>query len=147
MSDRVLVIDENLNPRLANQLRNRGRRAVAVEDLRLKSALDPELIEKVFQLYKDPVLVTADDGMPAEHGALLAKVHATVAVVKPWDRDEADIGRWEGQDHRSEEEWSHEILHRWAHTMQTQQTGTNRRYSINAHAAWRPPRRTTRRRT
>ena len=95
MSDRVIVIDENLNPRLARELRNRGRRAVAVEDLRLKSALDPELIEKVFQLYDDPVLITADDAMAAEHGVLLVSVNATVAVIKPWDRAEAHTGRWE----------------------------------------------------
>ena len=144
MSDRVLIIDENLNPRLARELRNRGRRAVAVEDLRLKSALDPELIEKVFQLYDDPVLITADNAMPAEHEALLANVLATVAVVKPWDRDEAHTGRWEGQDHRSEEEWAQEIVHRWAHKIHDQRTGTIRRYSVNTHAPWRRPRRTRR---
>jgi hypothetical protein len=140
MSDRVLVIDENLNPRLARELRNRGRRAVAVEDLRLKSALDPELIEKVFELYDGPVLITADDAMPAEHGALLAKVQATLAVVKPWVREEAHSGNWEGQDHRSEEEWSQEIVHRWAHTIQAQRAGTIRRYSVASHAIWRRPR-------
>jgi len=140
MSDRLIVIDENLNPRLARELRNRGRPSVAVEDLRLKSALDPQLIEKVFQLYDDPVLVTADDAMPAEHGTLLAQVRATVAVLRPWKRDAAHVGSWEGQEHRSEEEWMEEIVHRWAHTIHAQRKGTIRRHSINTHALWRPPR-------
>jgi hypothetical protein len=140
MSDRVLVIDENLNPRLARELRNRGRRARPVEDLAMKSALDPELIRRVFAFFDDPVLVTADDAMPAEHGDVLKSVQATIATVRPWDALHADIGDWEGQKHRTEEEWSQEVVHRWAHRMQTQQRGTWRRYSVNSHSLWRPRR-------
>jgi hypothetical protein len=141
MSGRILVIDENLNPQLARDLRRRGRRSRAVEDLGLKSTLDPELIQKVFQLYDDPVLVTADDSMPAEHANVISSVNATIATIKRWDRAEAYVGDWEGQLHRSEEEWSQEIVHRWAHAMQRQQTGSVRRYGVASHAQWRPPRR------
>lgn len=141
MSDRVLVIDENLNPRLARELRHRGRRASAVEDLRLKSALDPELIRRVFLFFDDPVLVTGDDDMPAEHSAVLASVSATVATIRSWNAKDADIGSWEGQKHRTEDEWSQEIVHRWAQAMQAQRTGTIRRYGPHSHATWRPPRR------
>src|SRR5437764_515602 len=101
MSDRVLVFDADLNPRLARECRNRGRRASSVEELRLKGALDPEVISRVFSFFTDPVLVTGDDGMPAEHAAELAAMNATVAVIQPWDRDVAHVGSWEGQAHRN----------------------------------------------
>ena len=144
MSDRVLVIDEDLNPNLARELRNRGRLASTVEDLRLKSALDPEVIERVFTYFDDPVLITGDDGMPAEHASVLAAFNATVATVTPWRKDDAFVGRWEGADHRSEEEWEREIVHRWAHTIQAQKRGTIRRYGLTSSAMWRPPRRSRR---
>jgi hypothetical protein len=141
VSARVLVIDENLNPRLARELRHRGRRSRTVEDLGLKSALDADLIRRVFALFDDPVLVTADDSMPAEHEEVLRSVDATIATLRPWTPTAADVGRWEGQDHRSEEEWLQEIVHRWAHAMQTQDRGTFRRYGPRSSAPWRAPRR------
>jgi predicted nuclease of predicted toxin-antitoxin system len=147
MSDRVLVFDADLNPRLARECRHRGRRASSVEELRLKGALDPDVIARVFSFFPDAVLVTGDDGMPAEHATALAAVNATVAVIRPWNRKAADIGSWEGQEHRNEDEWEAEIVHRWAHLMQTQRTGTIRRYSVNSYGYWKPKRRSRRRRT
>jgi hypothetical protein len=147
MSDRVLVIDSDLNLRLAKELRNRGRRSRAVEELGLKGSLDPVVIQKVFVLYDDPVLVTGDDDMPAEHATELASVSATVAVVHPWNEEKAHIGKWEGQDHRREDEWEAEIVHRWAHVIQLQRTGTIRRYSVNSYGDWKPKRRSRRTRT
>ncbi len=141
MSERVLVIDEDLPPHLANALLRRGRRATSVQDLRLKSSLDPYVIRKVFGFYDDPVLITGDNDMPAEHASVLAEVNATVAVVKPWSPEEGFVSRWEGQDHRGEDEWEHEVVQRWAHSIQGQVTGTVRRYSLSSHAPWRPPRR------
>ena len=147
MSDRVLVFDADLNPRLARECRNRGRRASSVEELRLKGALDPEVIARAFAFFPDAVLVTGDDGMPAEHAAALAAVNATVAVIRPWSRKAAHIGSWEGQEHRNEDEWEAEIVHRWAHLIQAQRTGTIRRYSANTYGDWKPKRRSRRRRT
>jgi hypothetical protein len=144
MSDRVLVFDADLNPRLARECRNRGRRASSVEELRLKGALDPDVIAKVFAFFPDPVLVTGDDGMPAEHASNLAAVNATVAVIHPWDAEAADIGSWEGQAHRTEDEWEAEIVHRWGHLMQAQRTGTIRRYNLNSYGPWTQKRRRTR---
>jgi hypothetical protein len=148
MSDRVLVFDADLNPRLARECRNRGRRAASVEELRLKGALDPEVIEAVFgRFFDDPVLVTGDDGMPAEHAAALKAVNATVAVIEPWDKETATIGNWEGQEHRNEDEWEAEIVHRWGHLIQTQRRGTIRRYSASSYGLWKPRRGKRRRRT
>jgi hypothetical protein len=138
---RVLVIDESLNPRLANALRHRGRNARPVQEMGLKGTPDPELIRRVFGLFDDPVLVTADDFMPAEHGAVLASEDATVATIKPWVEAEGYIDEWDGQSRRTQGEWEEEIVHRWAHAMQTQRPGTVRRYGLAAHAPWRRPRR------
>jgi hypothetical protein len=144
---RVLVIDENLNPRLARGLRNRGRNSRAVEDIGLKGTPDAELIMRVFGLYDDPVLVTGDDFMPAEHAGALESVNATVATVRPWVESEALTDTWDGQRRRNQSEWEEEVVHRWAHAIQTQRRGTVRRYGLAAHAPWRRPRKRRRSRT
>jgi Domain of unknown function (DUF5615) len=141
---RVLVIDESLNPRLAKELRNRGRHARPVQDLGLKGASDAELIRRVFGLYDDPVLVTADDFMPAEHAGVLLSVNATVATIRPWIESMALTDEWGGERRRNQGEWEEEIVHRWVHVMQIQRTGTTRRYGLAANAIWRRPRRRAR---
>jgi hypothetical protein len=144
MSDRVLVIDENLNPRIARELRNRGRHARPIEDLGLKGAPDPTIIEKVFAFYENVVLVTGDDSLPGEHASALARVKATVATVAPWNRKDAEVGRWDGRDHRNEDEWDQEIVHRWAHLIELQPPGTVKRYRPNAYGDWTARQRSTR---
>ena len=146
MPERVLVIDENLNPRLARELRNRGRNARAIEEMGLKGADDPDLIRRTFAFYNDPVLVTSDDFMPAEHSAVLNDVQATVATIRPWTGTDDD-DYWDGKFHRDPSEWEGEIVHRWAHIIQRQRTGTIRRYGLTSNAAWRLPRRSTRARS
>lgn len=141
MLSRVLVIDESLNPRLAKELRNRGRQSRPVQDLGLKGSPDAELIRRVFALYDDPVLVTADDFMPAEHASALSTVNGTVATIRPWIAADALTDEWDGQQRRDQGEWEEEIIHRWAHAMQAQRAGTVRRYGPAAHAIWRRPRR------
>jgi hypothetical protein len=107
----------------------------------LKGTPDAELIRRVFRLFDDPVLVTADDFMPAEHEAVLASENATVATIRPWLESDAYIDEWDGQRRRTQSEWEEEIVHPWAHAMQTQRTGTVRRYGLASHAPWRRPRR------
>jgi predicted nuclease of predicted toxin-antitoxin system len=141
MSDRVLVIDENLNPRIARELRNRGRNGRAIEDIGLKGAGDTEILERVFALYDDPVLVTGDDSLPADHAAALKSANATVAIVASWEEPEATVAHWDGKVHRNEDEWDQEIVHRWAHIITLQGRGTVRRYRPNGYGKW-----TTRRR-
>jgi uncharacterized protein (DUF433 family)/DNA-binding transcriptional MerR regulator len=43
-SDRVLVVDEDLNPKLVHELRGRGRTAIGVRDIGLAGQKDPEVI-------------------------------------------------------------------------------------------------------
>jgi predicted nuclease of predicted toxin-antitoxin system len=42
--DRLLVVDADLPPRLATELRNRARAATSAAHLGLKTAVDPDLL-------------------------------------------------------------------------------------------------------
>lgn len=138
---RVMVIDEDLNERLARELRNRGRRARAVTEIGLRGEHDTTVLRKVFELFDDVILITGDDSMPADHAGTLSSIGATVATVTPWDEDTAYVGTWEGRTRRNEEEWEQEIVHRWAHAMEDQTSGSVRRYALLRHGVWKPARR------
>ena len=80
--DRLLIIDEGLDGRLASQLEQRGRRAMSNERLGLAGLKDEPLLRAIAALSEvDPVLVTNDDGMPGEHEGLIAKLGLTIATV------------------------------------------------------------------
>jgi hypothetical protein len=138
--DRVLVIDESLNKQLANELRIAAD-ARAVEEIGPKGAKDPAVIERVLGFFHDPVLMTGDDSMPFDHANALDAVSVTVATVALYDENAALVIRWEAQDHRTQEDWQREIVHRWPHTIHEQGAGTIRRYGLNRHGQWRPRRR------
>lgn len=127
---RTLVLDENLNPRLATELLRRGRDATRVQQLGLRGSADPQLIEKLDAQLDAWVLVTADDLLPDTHGDAILRVGATVATISP----EREHG-W------ALEAWRREIVHRWAHVMHDQEDGSVRRYGLRRHAAWRARRR------
>jgi hypothetical protein len=126
----TLVLDENLNPRLATELTRRGRNATRVQELGLRGSADPQLLDKLDSQLDIWVLVTADDRLPDSHSEAVHRVGATVATINP----EREAG-W------PLEEWRREIVHRWAHTMQDQAEGTLRRYTLRRHGVWRPRRR------
>jgi hypothetical protein len=125
-SQRLLVIDESLDRRLAHQLEQRGRKAASAERLELLGLLDPEVLRTLSKRDDDWMLVTGDDDMPGEHGPLIAGLGVTIATVD--GRRLHDWGR---------EEWKKEIVHRWAHSMQAQPPGTVRRYGLVRHGVWR----------
>jgi hypothetical protein len=127
---RIIVIDENLNKRLATELSYRGRNATSVAALGLRGSSDPELLLKLDSQLDDWVLVTADDALPEDHAEQIEAVGATVAAVDP-NRYPA----WHL------EAWRREIVHRWAHAIHVQQAGTARRYGLLRHGPWRPRRR------
>jgi hypothetical protein len=130
-ADRVLVIDEDLNPRLVTELKYRGRTAVGVRELQLGSSDDEIVIAQVFTIYDDPVLVTGDDDMPAEHADTLELYTATVATIGPPPRELAS----------QEDAWERDIVHRWAAAMQDQEMGSIRRYYPSGGSAWTPRKR------
>jgi hypothetical protein len=128
---RLLAVDEGLDTRLASQLEQRGRLAKSAAFLGLTGLKDEALLQAIARLEDpDPVLVTNDDDMPGEHGKLIAKLGLTIATI--------DGRRKPGW---PPEAWKKETLHRWAHVMQAQQSGTQRRYSPSGHATWTPRRR------
>jgi predicted nuclease of predicted toxin-antitoxin system len=109
MAGRLLHLDENLPRRLAAELEARGHPARAHRALPDAPATDTGLIRS---LDGDVVLVTADEGMPREHRALLRERRVPVAIV-----------------HADNETAKRETVHRWAHVMATQPPGSIRRYS------------------
>lgn len=127
---RVLLIDADLNKRLAAELRRRGRQAHAVSEFLPEGTLDPDILRYASATFVDAVLVTGDDAMPWEHGDVVAETKATIAVIAP------------GHPHDpNEDAREREIVHRWAHRIQDQATGTVRRYHLTGPVRWTPRRR------
>jgi hypothetical protein len=129
---RLLVLDENMWPRLATvELIGRGRAAIALKHTELLGAEDPEVITTVGG-WTDVVLVTNDDNMPSEHGDLLARSGLTLAVLAPRTDRAFSLQAWE-----------RETVHRWVHLIATQSDGSVVRYTPFGHSMWRPRRRST----
>ena len=122
-----LVIDECLDKRLASELTRRGRMATSVSALGLRGLDDPELLHKLAQRDHPCVIVTADEAMPLDWMDALTATGTTLAVV---------------DHHRSHTygvaQWYCDVVHRWAHVMPAQPTGTVHRYSVGGHRAWKP---------
>jgi hypothetical protein len=75
----------------------------------------------------DWVLVTGNDGMPAEHPRVFERFNPTVATIDPRQPETV-----------TEVEWRTDVAQRWAHAMQAQDRGTVRRYSIGGSRIWTP---------
>lgn len=137
-ADRLLVIDADLHPRIAGELRKRGRAARSLQDLSWKNLEDPEMLEEVFHTYPDAVLVTGDDSLPQDHADKVRDVGATLATIEPHD---FHIGAVHSVDETSEEEaYEREIIHRWVQVMQDQPRRSIRRYFLTGGRQWRPRR-------
>ena len=127
---RLLILDASLNRRLANELKGRGRRALAAGEIGLGRATDAELLRGLARRYPDEewVLVTADDYLPAEQADLLGQLDITVATIE-WRMAPPASGR---------EQAARDACHRWAHAMAVQAPGSIRRYSAERNRAWSP---------
>jgi hypothetical protein len=126
----LLIIDAPLNPRLATELFRRGRMALSLQQLGVKRLSDPALLRYLHLYWPLATLVTFDDHMPEEHAQLLARWQLTIAVVDPLFSAPY-----------TQEQWKHEVVHRWAHKMQKQRRGTILRYSVRAGGrVWTRPR-------
>lgn len=129
------MIDADVSKRLAGWLNERGRASVAASALNLSQGVkDPDVLRALAAAYNNNqawVLVTGDDAMPAEHGAVITETAATVATIHPeYPEDEM-----------TEHAWRIDVVQRWAHAMQTQQPQSVRRYSLGGSEVWRPRRR------
>jgi len=87
---------------------------------------DEQLLPAIAAAYPGAVLVTSDDNMPAVHAEVLRQTRVTLATIAP----QRDPGH-------SADEWDHEIVHRWAHRMETQSSSTIKRYSLSGGRTWR----------
>lgn len=132
-----LIIDADVNKRVATELNGRGRPATATSELELGRTKDEPLLRTLAARLNDPqawVLVTGDDAMPDDHPGALAELQITLATIDP--------RRPEGS---GEDAWRRDVVHRWAHAIQSQPAGTIRRYSATRHGLWKPRRRGKRR--
>ena len=130
----ALVIDASLNKRIATELKRRGRDAIALSELQLRHAKDPELLRALAEHFAERpwVLVTADDNLPATHADVVSEVNAKIATIDP---------RRSPTYAMDEDAWGREVAHRWAHMMERQQPGSVRRYSDRGGRKWTPRRR------
>lgn len=132
--DRTLVIDENLDKRIATDLRSRGRRAVAHSEISTTGLLDEAVLELLAALAYPWVLVTADDKLPFEHAEAVVRLGATIATID---------GEWEAHCSRHEldlnqDQFQKDSIHRWAHSMASQEQGTVRRLTPATNILWKP---------
>jgi hypothetical protein len=133
--DRLLVIDADVSKRLAQHLIGRARDAISLHALDLaRDVKDGQVLRSLAGLYngeRDWVLVTGDDAMPAEHGAVIIETSATIATIHPaYPAEEL-----------TEHNWRIDVVQRWAHRIQLQEPQTVRRYSLTGSEIWRPRRR------
>ena len=123
----LLVLDENFAPRLASELKKRGRRAVSLQRLQLRGVKDSPLLDQLARLPESWLLVTQDKTMPLQHAAAIAELVPTIAVVILADDLLGD----------AIDRACHEVVHRWAHVMQDQAPGSIREYTVGRSASWR----------
>jgi hypothetical protein len=128
---RTLLIDEDLDPRLAAQLRSRGRHAFNAEEVGTKGRADEAVLRHLAKLGYEWALVTADDSMPLEHATVIRDIDATIATV-----DGAKKKLWHARGILRQDEFDCETVHRWAHKMADMPGGTIRRFSPNDHQMW-----------
>lgn len=129
---RILVIDENLDSRIATELRARGRDASSVKELGLTSSLDEELLRELASQSYEWVLVTADDRMPFEHDTAIARFESTIATIDgEWDKccKKNDL-------QLNQQQFQRETIQRWAHLLSNQSNGSIRRYSPVRNSEW-----------
>lgn len=127
-SDRLLIVDASLSKRLSTELSMRGRRSVSAAADGVGNYEDPDLLRYLARQYggDDYVLITSDDKMPDEHGALISELGITIATID---------GRWAASG-LEQEAWKREVVHRWAHAMHDQPPKSIRRYSLKWYREW-----------
>ena len=119
----VLVIDEDLNWKVAGELRARGFQGATSareQGVAGQGVKDPEWLERLSKEPDPCVLVTYDNKMPVVHRAVILKLNSTLAVIDSRaDREGLTM-----------EEYKREVIHRWAHRMAMQPPGTRYKYRL-----------------
>jgi len=120
-------VDESLSTRIATELRNRGRESITIAALDLKERDDGEILRRLAKRSDRWTLLTADDQLPLVWKDVVDETNATVATINPVYPVPY-----------TENEWHHDVAHRWAHAICQQTRGTVRRYFLTTHRLWTP---------
>jgi predicted nuclease of predicted toxin-antitoxin system len=122
---RRIVLDEDINWKLAQELIRRGRPdATAVRLLGLNEKKDAALFKALAQGDYEPfVLVTYDNKMPVIHAAEIAHHGTTIAVVGE------DAFKASRRPASEQEAYIRDVVHRWLHRIEQQAAGMARIYS------------------
>ena len=78
----------------------------SVAELRLRKLKDGPLIRTLAERSDPWVLLTADDELPRRWRAVVEETRATVAIIHPTFPAS-----------HTENEWHHDVTHRWAHVL------------------------------
>jgi hypothetical protein len=117
---RCLVLDEDINWKLARELRRRGLRgATSNRCLDLLEKKDGALIKALAEHHEPCVLVAWDNKMHKSHAGELRHFGITLAVIDKYAK-RGDL---------TDEEYYREVIHRWAHRMVFQAPGTVVKYN------------------
>jgi hypothetical protein len=128
---RELILDADLPRSLRQELFDRHYEVENLKRLDADNLLDPAMLE--FLANRRPasefVLVTSDDRMPRVHGGVVKKLGVSIATID---------GRHHAHPHPTQDHWRRDTVHRWAHSMATQQGDEIIRYTPYARAKWFP---------
>jgi hypothetical protein len=118
-----LVLDEDVNWKIAPELVARGYDASSSEQMGLagRRVKDPVWLYILSRQPVPCVLVSFDNKMARRHRDDLIKRQSTIA----WVDSKAPRGGL------TREQYTREVIHRWAHRMANQAPGTCYRYRLN----------------
>jgi hypothetical protein len=113
----LVVVDETLPPRVADELDHRGYPARPIGAVGLAGAAEPDLFDRLHEaLGSSFVLLTYDPALMVEHRDALLARGTSVALIRPRPRREL----------RTVAQWQHEVAHRWAHVYARRAGGVRR---------------------
>ncbi len=112
MPRKRIVLDADINWKLAHELRRRGRPdATALRIEALDELKDGAALKALASDFDPCVFVTWDNKMPKVHGAELRHHDSTLAVV-----NRTGFRSWTG----TEDSYVRDVVHRWLHRIEMQ---------------------------
>lgn len=121
-----LVLDEDVNWKIAPELTARGYDATSSEQMGLagRRVKDPVWLYILTRQSAPCVLITFDNKMPTRHRLDLLKRNSTLAVIDS-KADRKGLTR---------EEYTRDVIHRWAHRIAIQTEGERYKYRLSGRS-------------